>query len=150
MKRQYLTTLAAIICATVTIGVHGSERKEPQEDTSSEQSSEQRLSEDRLYRKSKIAFISHREGTPKIYIMNTDGSEQKNLTNNPAEDWGACWSPDGKRIAFRSKRDGNHEIYIMNADGSEQKRLTYTPDAYERHLSWSPFLSSDEEVKEKE
>ncbi len=60
-----------------------------------------------------------------IYVMNADGSEQNNLTNNPAFCGGPCWSPDGQKIAFHLSWDGgNLEIYLMNADGSEQKRLT--------------------------
>ncbi|MBE3114579.1 MAG: PD40 domain-containing protein [Actinobacteria bacterium] len=35
---------------------------------------------------SNIAFVSDRDGNGEIYIMNIDGSEQVNLTNNPAED----------------------------------------------------------------
>jgi len=41
----------------------------------------------------KIAFTSNRDGNDEIYIMNTDGSGQKNLTNNPANDWGPRFSP---------------------------------------------------------
>jgi TolB protein len=48
----------------------------------------------------------------------TDGSGQKNLTQNPDDDFLPLWSPDGSRIAFISRRDGRDEIYVMNADGS--------------------------------
>jgi len=51
--------------------------------------------------------------------MNTDGNEQTNLTNNPAEDEFPSWSPDGKKIAFQSYRDGNSEIYVMILNHSE-------------------------------
>ena len=61
--------------------------------------------------------------------MNTDGSNQINLTNNPATDSGPAWSPDGARIAFQSDRDGNEEIYVMNDDGSLPTRLTSHPGA---------------------
>jgi TolB protein len=75
-----------------------------------------------------IAFVSNRDGNYEIYVMNGDGSELKNLTNNPAddggEDYGPAWSPDGKRILFSSNRDGNAEIYVMNADGSGLINLT--------------------------
>jgi TolB protein len=56
--------------------------------------------------------------------MNTDGSNQTRLTNNPAEDFQPSFSPDGNRIAFVSDRDGDREIYVMNADGLNQTRLT--------------------------
>ncbi|MGH2983228.1 MAG: DUF5050 domain-containing protein [Solirubrobacterales bacterium] len=73
----------------------------------------------------KISFDSTRDGTnPEIYVMNADGSEPTRLTDNPAIDRDAAFSPGGGRIAFVSERDGNSEVYVMNADGSEQTRLT--------------------------
>ncbi|MBA7701219.1 hypothetical protein ES703_109952 [subsurface metagenome] len=41
----------------------------------------------------KIAFASDRDGNMEIYIMNVDGSEQTNLTDNLANDWLPCFSP---------------------------------------------------------
>jgi Tol biopolymer transport system component len=72
----------------------------------------------------KIAFGSSRDGNEEIYVMNADGSDQINLTNNIATDVMPAWSPDGSQIAFSSSRDGNMEIYVMNKDGSEPRRLT--------------------------
>src|SRR2546423_11257377 len=72
----------------------------------------------------KIAFDSNRTGNDEIFVMNPDGSNQVNLSNNPANDNNPSWSPDGTKIAFVSNRDGNDEIYVMNADGSNQTRLT--------------------------
>jgi len=85
----------------------------------------------------RIAFASDRNGNEEIHVMNSDGSGQTRLTNNPAYDEDPSWSPDGTLIAFTSKRDGNAEIYVMNADGSEVTRLTNNP-AYEADPSWSP------------
>jgi Tol biopolymer transport system component len=85
----------------------------------------------------RIAFASKRDGNWEIYVMNTDGSGQINLTNNPADDRWPSWSPDGKRIAFASNRDGNWEIYVMNADGSGVTRLTNNPGG-NFDPSWSP------------
>ena len=89
----------------------------------------------------KIAFHSNRDGNSEIYVMNADGSEQTNLTNNRAPDAFPSWSPDGKKIAFSSDRDGNSEIYVMNADGSEQVNLTNNR-AQDWFPSWSPFLKT--------
>ena len=88
-----------------------------------------------------IAFVSNRDGNYEIYVMNGDGSELKNLTNNPAddggEDYGPAWSPDGKRILFSSNRDGNAEIYVMNADGSGLINLTNAMASDDFFPKWS-------------
>ncbi len=70
----------------------------------------------------KILFQSNRDGNEEIYSMNPDGSDQTNLTKNPANDLDPAVSPDGAKIAFASTRDGdNAEVYRMNAlDGSSQ------------------------------
>ncbi len=41
----------------------------------------------------KIAFTSRRDGNEEIYMMSPDGSNQTNLTNHPAQDSYADWSP---------------------------------------------------------
>jgi Tol biopolymer transport system component len=98
----------------------------------------------------KIVYVSEqkvedrlkRDKTREIYIMNSDGSEQRRLTNNVGRDYATFWSPDGGKILFESNRDGNPEIYIMNPDGSEQTNLTINP-ARDGSPSWSPFLPSE-------
>jgi TolB protein len=40
-----------------------------------------------------LAFVSRRQGNTEIYVMNSDGSEQVNLTNNPARDFAPAWRP---------------------------------------------------------
>jgi len=47
----------------------------------------------------------------------------RRLTNTPATERAAVWSPDGTRIAFASDGDGPSMIYVMNADGSNLQRL---------------------------
>jgi tol-pal system beta propeller repeat protein TolB len=66
----------------------------------------------------KIAFFN----SGGIAVMNADGSDINQLTNNPDE--APTWSPDGRMIAFASLRDGASEVYVMNADGSGQTNLT--------------------------
>jgi len=85
----------------------------------------------------KIAFESNRDGNPEIYVMNADGSNPVNLTQNPAYDSIPVWSPDGTKIAFISDRDGNNEVYVMNTDGSNPINLSQNPGTDENPV-WSP------------
>lgn len=72
----------------------------------------------------KIAFVSFRDGKQEIYVINADGTDERNLTKHPADDFDPDWSPDGTEIAFVSKRTGRSEVYAMDADGSNQRQLT--------------------------
>jgi Tol biopolymer transport system component len=86
----------------------------------------------------RIAFARWRGGNDDLYVMNADGSGQRNLTRNPALDGGPVWSPDGRRIAFARLPGGSHELpadlYVMNSDGSGQRRLVRRGFG----SSWSP------------
>jgi Tol biopolymer transport system component len=90
-------------------------------------------------RMQQIAFTSQRDGNGEIYLMNANGSEQINLTNNPSQDRDPSWSPDGSRVLFLSNRDdpATAQIYVMRADGSNQTRLTNEPGGA-HDPAWSP------------
>ena len=91
----------------------------------------------------RIAFMSDRDWHWEIYVMDADGGNLLNLSNNDFDDWDPSWSPDGKRLVFTSNRDGNYEIYVMDADGDNQQKLTNNPhgDANPAWLNF-PFLVS--------
>ena len=101
----------------------------------------------------KIAYISggqqasNPEGEPEVYVMNSDGSNQKNLTNNDyvVADQDPYFSPDGQKIAYTSDGPqtsnpvGGDEVYVMNSDGSNQKNLTNNGwDISDRAPAFSP------------
>jgi Tol biopolymer transport system component len=59
-----------------------------------------------------------------IWVMNRDGSDQRQLTSNPARDYPIAWSADGSRVAFFSDRAGQGASFVMAADGSGVARVT--------------------------
>jgi Tol biopolymer transport system component len=88
----------------------------------------------------RIAYVSHLpSGLQEIYTMKPNGTERKQLTNNPAYDTSPAYSPVGKKIAFASQREGQQggKIYTMNAkDGSAKKNLSGSTDG--KDPSYSP------------
>lgn len=72
-------------------------------------------------------YSSFRDGDSEIYLHLSDGSPDRQLTNNTNFDGVASPSPDGRQVTFYSGRDGDFELYLMNLDGSGQRRLTTFP-----------------------
>jgi len=75
-----------------------------------------------------------------IFVIKTDGTGLRQLTDDYERDRYPRWSPDGKQIAFYSLRSGKYEIWAINRDGSGLQQRTFTPDKPAGALSpaWSP------------
>ncbi|QDT58616.1 Aminopeptidase S [Stieleria bergensis] len=86
--------------------------------------------EQELLRTDKSYFID-------LYIMNSDGSNLRRLTDVAGYDGGPFFSADGKRICWRRfAEDGaTAEIYTMKTDGSDVRRLTNLGA-----MSWAPYF----------
>jgi Tol biopolymer transport system component len=89
-------------------------------------------------RSGRIAFMSRRDGSPQIFIMNADGSNVTRVTSGPGGNYSPAFSPDGTRIVFQSNWDGNLQIYMMDADGSNVTRLTKGLFVQDAHPTFSP------------
>jgi Tol biopolymer transport system component len=90
----------------------------------------------------KITFTA--SGTKDLFeikVMNPDGTNIQNLSNNAAVDSDPTWSADGKQIAFVSRRDAGFSlvsnIFLMKADGTEVVQLTKGLGSC-RYPDWSP------------
>ncbi len=84
-----------------------------------------------------------------LWVMNADGSEQRQITNLGGANFGPSWTPDGRRIVFSSNyknpRSRNFELYLVNLDGSGLEQITsheefdgfpmFSPDG--RRIVWA-------------
>ena len=97
--------------------------------------------------------MSNRDDNWEIYVVNTDGSGVRRLTDNAAQDGLPTWSPDGRAIAFVSDRGEGWAVWVMLPNGQGQRQLfamegspdgmvggdTYASRGWlEERLSWKP------------
>lgn len=85
----------------------------------------------------KIVYGAALNGNSDIWMMDADGSHNRQLTNDEAADSMPVISADGADVFFISNRSGQRNIWRMKTDGSGQKQLTD-----EQNVS-SPSLSAD-------
>lgn len=76
----------------------------------------------------RLVYGSLASGNGDIWIMKADGTEQKQLTDDPRVDYEPLVTPDGRTIVFFSGRSGNYNLWRMNLDGGDLKQLTSGKD----------------------
>ena len=98
---------------------------------------------------SRIAFVreeitetgSEAEAEPivsrEIWIMNPDGTDQVQVTFDPADDRNPSLSPNGMQIAFDSDRTGDFDIWILDLETGALTQLT-DHAADDLQPEWSP------------
>jgi TolB protein len=93
---------------------------------------------------SQVAFVSNKDGVPRIYMMNTPepGTSLKNIkaqliTKHNKESTAPSWSPDGTKIAYCSSVKGIRQIWVYDLATREERQLTQGPGNKE-NPSWAP------------
>lgn len=72
-----------------------------------------------------------------LWLVATNGSENRPLTSGNFNDANAVFSPDGKRLAFTSNRDGSAQIWMLWLDNGQLARVTNLEQA-PANISFSP------------
>lgn len=67
-----------------------------------------------------------------LWVMKSDGTEKRQITNNGAANFAPYFFPDGKRVIFASNMNdgggmGNFELYAVDLDGKNLEQITYNP-----------------------
>ncbi len=73
-----------------------------------------------------------------IVIVQRDGTNWRDLTNDKFFDRYPRWSPDGKKIAFTSDRSGRYEIWTIDADGTNLRQVSFDSPGDATLPLWSP------------
>ena len=95
----------------------------------------------------RVVYSSLQSGeVGKIWMMNVDGTFQKQITTDNAYDVSPVPSPDGRYIVFCSNRSGNNEIWRVDVDGRNLVQLTHSNGAIRPNVSpdgrWVIYLST--------
>jgi len=76
-----------------------------------------------------------------LWVMNADGSGQRQITQLGGANFGPSWTPDGRRLIFSSNytqpRSGNFDLYLINLDGTGLERVT-TSNTFDGFPMFSP------------
>jgi TolB protein len=85
-----------------------------------------------------IAFVSSRDDSSQVYVMNSDGTNERRVTSLTGGGLNPFWSPTGDKIVFTSWRDVYNELYIVNSDGTGEAALTTSANSWNDYPAWSP------------
>jgi TolB protein len=92
----------------------------------------------------KIAFVSNKDGSPKIYVIDIPeaGMSLKNIhpvliSKRNRENSAPAWSPDGTKIAYCSRQGSDRQIWIYDFTANQERQVTQGAGNKE-NPSWAP------------
>jgi Tol biopolymer transport system component len=102
----------------------------------------------------RIAFSRAIPGeSPRLYVVNVDGSGLRRVTEGSAAEISPAWSPAGTRIVFARTTNDRFDLFVVTPDGSGLTQLTDTPNADDDLPTWTTdgifftrFADDDEDV----
>ncbi|MDH3675234.1 MAG: LysM peptidoglycan-binding domain-containing protein [Anaerolineae bacterium] len=90
-----------------------------------------------------IVYQSPAGGSWDLYVIKTDGSEPRRLTDDPGIEGLPAWSPDGEWVAYLSDAGGGWGIWLIRANGSERQQLFRFDGGIFTPLAIEPYPNRD-------
>jgi eukaryotic-like serine/threonine-protein kinase len=95
----------------------------------------------------RIVYTSSVSGNVDLWVMDKNGSGQRQLTTDPARDYQPDVSADGQRVVFVSERSGIPNIWSIDISGARAKQITKGGEDYAPAVTadgkWVLFQSWD-------
>ncbi|MFN2442872.1 MAG: S9 family peptidase, partial [Thermoanaerobaculia bacterium] len=75
----------------------------------------------------RVTDLEANRGRTDIWVVGSDGTGLRRLTEDPASDGSPLWAPDSKTIYFLSSRSGSSQVWKMPAAGGAASQVTSQP-----------------------
>ena len=91
-----------------------------------------------------VAYYSvpENKSNREVFVMNADGSDNKQITKTGFAENEAVWIKGGTKIAFLCNESGSSQLWEMNPDGTDRKRLS----DYDKDIEGFTFSPDEKKV----
>lgn len=91
-----------------------------------------------------VAYYSvpENKSNREVFVMNADGSDNKQITKNGFAENEAVWIKGGTKIVFLCNESGSSQLWEMNPDGTDRKRLS----DYDKDIEGFAFSPDEKKV----
>jgi dipeptidyl aminopeptidase/acylaminoacyl peptidase len=72
--------------------------------------------------------IAQNKSNTELFVMNTDGSDKKQITRTAEREGAAKWLSDSEHIAFISAESGDPQLWAMDSKGNSRKQISEEPE----------------------
>jgi Tol biopolymer transport system component len=86
----------------------------------------------------RVAYSTFAPGNWDLYLFERPNEPPRRLTDDPAPDYNAAVSPDGRWLLFTSERRGNPDLYVLELARGGEPRLLIDSDALEDQAAFAP------------